>query len=78
MKNHRFKLFSSLFVVILLGLAFSVTAADKKDERPIPKVYPFSTPYDEPHCPSGKCSRANENPKHTREKAKFGMEVDED
>jgi len=80
MKSYRLKLlFLSIIGVLMVILSTNVYAdKSKKSERPIPKVYPYSYPYDEPHCPSGKCSRANENPKQVKSKDRFGRDVDED
>ena len=80
MNINRYRLFSLLLsAIFMLVLSIAINAAgNKEQERPLPKVYPYSTPYDEPHCPSGKCDRSNENPKQNHPRDENGQRPDED
>jgi|GEM_PF-2806834 len=68
-------------LVLILGLLLMapINAADKQAPKPFkPSTYPYPYPYDEHPCPTGKCSRANENPKHKNKFTEKGDRVDED
>ncbi|MFK5986392.1 MAG: hypothetical protein QM479_13345 [Pseudomonadota bacterium] len=71
-----------ILAFVLIFFVFSIqsiqAANDKKQKRQLPRTYPYSYPYDEHHCPTGNCSRKNENPKQSDREKKQGRDRDDD
>lgn len=67
-----------LILAVFVCSAQSYAAKDKPQKRQLPTTYPYSYPYDEHHCPTGNCSRKNENPKQNQSNNKQQRDSDDD